>query len=254
MRNKISFSIFVVITASLLGGCSQRTDIELTSFDNDLQSNTTKNVLIFGATKGTGLETAKLLTRRGDTVTAFVRPTSDVTELKALNSTLITGDALNHADVEKALAGKSYDAILTTLGCFKCETPPDFVGNKNVFDAAKGSGNLRVIMISTIGVGESDAGIPWISKKMLKEIIALKGQAEDELRASGLEYTIIRPGALKNAEPTGNGLLTEDPTVIGVITRADLAKLIVQSIDSSNTTGKIYSAMDKEMVWPWGMF
>ncbi|ARN76365.1 hypothetical protein BST96_10075 [Oceanicoccus sagamiensis] len=211
-------------------------------------------MLIFGASKGTGLETARLLSRRGDTVTAFVRPSSDITELKAINSVLITGDALSPDDVAKALTGKNYDAILTTLGCFKCETPPDFIGNKNVFDAAKASGNSRVIMVSTIGVGKSDAGIPWISKKMLADIIALKSKAEDTLTTSGLEYTIIRPGALKNAPATQKGLLTEDPTVIGVITREDLATLIVQSIDSSNTIGKIYSAMDQEMVWPWGMF
>ena len=79
-------------------------------------------------------------------------------------------------------------------------------------------------------------------------------QAEQHLIDTGLDYTIIRPGGLKEAEATGNGMLTEDSEAMGIITRADLAKLLVQCIDDKETIGKTYSAVDSEMTWPWDMW
>ena len=59
----------------------------------------------------------------------------------------------------------------------------------------------------------------------------MKTRAEDYLQATGLPYTIIRPGGLKDGEPTGNAVLTEDPMAMGIVTRRDLAQLIVAALD-----------------------
>jgi uncharacterized protein YbjT (DUF2867 family) len=85
-------------------------------------------------------------------------------------------------------------------------------------------------------------------------VLVLKTQAEDHLRNSGLNYTIIRPGGLKDAEATGNGLLTEDVTAMGIITRKDLAKLMLESLDDEAAANKVYTAKDSEMTWPWDMW
>ena len=212
------------------------------------------SILIVGATRGTGLKLAKLLVARGDEVTALVRPSSDLSKLEPLDVRLVTGDALNRADVKAAFTQGPYQAVVSTIGCFRCEQPPDYVGNKNIFDAAVASGNRRVIMISTIGAGTSKKAAPWISRWLLKDLILLKEQAEQQLIDTGLDYTIIRPGGLKEADATGNGMLTEDSTAMGIITRADLARLLVQCIDDKETIGKTYSAVDSEMTWPWDMW
>ncbi|SVB79064.1 uncharacterized protein METZ01_LOCUS231918 [marine metagenome] len=212
------------------------------------------SILIVGATRGTGLKLAKLLVARGDEVTALVRPSSDLSKLEPLAVRLVTGDALNRADVEAAFAQGPYQAVVSTIGCFRCEQPPDYVGNKNIFDTAAASNNRRVIMISTIGAGASKKASPWISRWLLKDVIVLKEQAEQHLIDTGLDYTIIRPGGLKEAEATGNGMLTEDSEAMGIITRADLARLLVQCIDDKETIGKTYSAVDSEMTWPWDMW
>lgn len=210
--------------------------------------------LIIGATRGTGLKLATLLVNRGEKVTALVRASSDSSKLESLGVRLVTGDALNRADVDAAFAQGPYRTVVSTIGCFRCEQPPDYVGNKNIFDASAASGNRRVIMISTIGAGESKQASPWISRWLLKDVIQLKEQAEQHLINTALDYTIIRPGGLKDAEATGNGILTEDSAAMGIITRADLAKLIVQCIDDTKTIGKTYSAVDSEMTWPWDMW
>ena len=84
--------------------------------------------------------------------------------------------------------------------------------------------------------------------------MALKTQAEDHLRESGVAYTIIRPGGLKDADATGRGLLTEDAMAMGIITRQDLAQLMVAALDDAGAANKIYTAKDSELTWPWGMW
>jgi nucleoside-diphosphate-sugar epimerase len=211
-------------------------------------------VLIVGATRGTGLETVKLLLEKGIPTVAFARPTSDLSQLEALSVEVISGDAMQQADLEAAIALGPWRAIVTTLSCFGCENPPDYVGNRNLFDAMKGSDSRRVILISTVGVGESAAATPWIVEWILKDPIALKAKAEAHLVDSGLDYTIIRPGGLTEAKPTGNGILTEDPSRMGMIARPDLAELIVAVIEDDATIGKIYTAIDKDKHWLWDMY
>ena len=247
----LSITIVIAIVAASFG-------LEVVAQDTDsysaAQTSGNAGVLIIGATRGTGLRLAKLLVARGDEVTAMVRPSSDLSELEPLSVQLVTGDALNRADVDAVFSQGPYRAVVSTIGCFRCEQPPDYVGNKNIIDAAAASGNRRVIIISTVGAGESKQGAPWISLWFLEDVILLKEQAEQHLIDSGLDYTIIRPGGLKEAEATGNGILTEDPTAMGIITRADLAGLLVECIDDAETIGKTYTAVDSEMTWPWDMW
>ncbi len=247
----LSITIVISIVAATVGVevVAQYTDSSAAA-----QASANAGILLIGATRGTGLRLAKILVARGDEVTALVRPSSDLSNLEPLGVRLVTGDALNRADVDAAFTEGPYRAVVSTIGCFRCEQPPDYVGNKNIIDAAATSGNRRVIMISTVGAGDSKEGAPWISLWFLEDVILLKEQAEQHLIESGLDYTIIRPGGLKEAEATGNGILTEDPTAMGIITRADLAGLLVHCIDDAKTIGKTYTAVDSEMTWPWDMW
>ena len=112
-----------------------------------------RSFLIFGATRNTGLEVAKLLIARGDKVTAFVRETSDRSAVAPLGVNFVVGDALQPETVVAAFGSGEFDAVLTTIGGLRSPTPPDFEGNKNIFDAASAAGVDRVIMISTVGAG-----------------------------------------------------------------------------------------------------
>lgn len=210
-------------------------------------------ILIFGATRNTGLDVAKILAARGEKVTAVVRPNSDTAELQKLGVTLVNGDALDMDSVRAAMAGKTYRAILTTIACFSCEVRPDYLGNKNIFDAAREAGLRRVVLVTTIGAGDSFDSAPLPARMFLKEMLPLKTQAEDHLKFLGLDYTIIRPGGLKTAAPTGNGFLSEDRKTSGIITRADLAQLIVGVMDDDKTIGKTLAAIDRNFKFPFDM-
>jgi NAD(P)-dependent dehydrogenase (short-subunit alcohol dehydrogenase family) len=200
-------------------------------------------VLVVGATRGTGLETVRLLIDKDIPVVAFARPASDLSALEALQVDIIAGDALVAADMTHAIEQGPWRAVVTTLGCNRCDNPPDFEGNRNLFDAMASSTSRRVVMISTIGAGDSKPALPWFVRWILRGPIALKEQAEAHLVASGLDYTIIRPGNLDSDPASGQGLLVEDPTRGGSISRADLAILIVSAIENDATIGKTYNAL-----------
>lgn len=54
-----------------------------------------------------------------------------------------------------------------------------------------------------------------------------------------MAYTIIRPGGLKSEPATGNGVLTEDTSVCGSITREDVANLVIKALLSKKTDNKV---------------
>lgn len=206
-------------------------------------------VLIFGATRGTGYEAAKILTSRGDKVTAVVRPDSDASELKAIGAEIIRGDALDADSVDSAVAAGPYRAIVMSLGGKRGEPRPDLIGANNVTDAAKRHGVSRVLMITAIGCGDSKTTVSANVIKFLGEILAAKTEAEDYLMQSGLDATILRPGGMTSDPASGTAIKTDDHTVMGVINRADLATLTVDCLDDDATAGTIYHTVDPEITW-----
>jgi len=74
--------------------------------------------------------------------------------------------------------------------------------------------------------------------------MALKTEAEALLRESTLEWTIVRPGHLKNGAATGNGMLLEDSTVSGAIAREDVGALVADVLSRPETIGKIYACIE----------
>jgi uncharacterized protein YbjT (DUF2867 family) len=253
--------IFGVITLILLGAIfilvfdmrASIPDQQLALEKND-QSTVERNdgYLLFGATRNTGLEVARILVARGDKVTAFIRLSSNRSDLEQLGVDIVVGDALNVNTVNAAFADKNYYAVLSTIGCFNCDPPVDFVGNMNIVDASVQAGIQRMLMITTIGAGDSYAAAPWLSARFLAGMIPMKTQAEEHLRSSQLDYTIIRPGGLRSGSSTGRGVLSEDKDTFGYINRKDLAELIVACFDDQQTIGKTLAAVDGTTKWPWG--
>jgi uncharacterized protein YbjT (DUF2867 family) len=90
--------------------------------------------------------------------------------------------------------------------------------------------------------------------RFLREIIVLKTQAEDYLKSSGLDYTIIRPGGLlKSNLPPGEVFLTEDTQAFSWIGRSDLAKLVVRALDDPQSINRTYHAIDPGRTRFWHM-
>jgi len=207
-------------------------------------------VLLFGATRATGLEVARLLAGRGGPVTALVRPGSDDAALRELGVSVVAGDVMDPGSVRRAFAAGRFRAVISTLGGRRGEQPrPDLVGTGHIVDAAQAAGLARMIMVTMIGAGDSVTAVSPKVHEMLGEAMAAKTAAEALLSASGLDFTVLRPGGMTSGPATGTAILSDDHQCMGVITRADLAALLVRCLDDPATAGRIYHAVDPEIRW-----
>ncbi|BAZ28409.1 NAD-dependent epimerase/dehydratase [Cylindrospermum sp. NIES-4074] len=209
-------------------------------------------IFLAGASRGVGLEIAKYLTAQQLKVKALLRTETAAAELKAMGTQVVLGDALNVGDIESAiLADEPIHAVISTIGGLPQDgVRADYLGNKNLIDAAVKAGVNKFILVSSIGAGNSVVALPPQALEALKPVLIEKEKAEQHLIASGLTYTIIRPGGLKSEPATGNGILTEDPRVVGTIHRADVAQLVGRSLNSDRTNNKVLSAFDRNMIYP----
>lgn len=212
---------------------------------------TESDIFLAGASRGVGREIANCLTAQNQKVKAILRSDASRAELEATGIEVVKGDALNVAEVEAAMLGtEPISAVISTIGGLpKDGQRADYLGNKNLIDAAVKAKVSKFILISSIGSGESVVALPPQALETLREVLIEKEQAEKHLIASGLTYVIIRPGGLKSEPATGNGVLTEDYKVAGTIHRADVAQLVCQCLYNDGANNKILSAIDRNMFY-----
>lgn len=213
----------------------------------------TNSSLIFlaGASRGVGQEIAKCLTAQQYSVKALIRKEGDRTQLEAMGIQVFLGDALNVSDVESAMLGSQpIHAVISTIGGLPRDGErADYLGNKNLIDAAVKAKAQKFILVSSIGSGNSAVALPPQAMQTLKPVLIEKEKAEQYLIESGLTYTIIRPGGLKSEPATGNGVLTEDPRIAGTIHRPDVAQLVCRCLNSNLANNKVLSAVDRNMLY-----
>lgn len=169
--------------------------------------------LLFGATRGVGLALARRLRDRGAAVVALVRASSDRAPLDAIGVEVVPGDALVSEDVVRAVGRAPSGAdVVSTLGPRGPEDARvDDVAHGHVIDAVRALAPRRFVLVTSMGCGEM---APYRSERVqavLGPVLDAKTRAEEALRSSGLPFTIVRPGGLKNGPPTGCGELVDDP-------------------------------------------
>jgi len=206
----------------------------------------TKHVLLFGGSGRTGTYIAQQLCERGDSVTAMVRDGSDSTALQGFGTTIITGTPVDAADVTRAFAGGSFDAVISTLGHRRGEPEPraDVAGIDNIITAALHSDIRRMLMVTMIGAGDSIDAVSDKVKEFLGAAIKAKTGAEKALAESGLDYTILRPGGLTGDPRTNTGVSTTDHSIMGVISAGELARLTLAALDDPQSIGQIVHTID----------
>ncbi len=202
------------------------------------------SLLLLGASRGAGLEVARLARSRGRPVFALTRSFSE--PLERLGVVQLHGDALDPgrmAETCRLSAGAA--AVVCTMGGGPVGASADFAGVVHAVEGAREAGIRRFLLVSSLGAGESRA---YASERLLAAIgpvLEEKSRAEEFLAASGLDFTILRPGRLLDGPATGGGALSPDPAVHGGITRADLAALLLDCLEQPESVGRTFSAVDR---------
>lgn len=186
----------------------------------------------------------------GSWITALQRGDKFRKEIEQLGSMLAVGDVMLPDTVNKAFRSNSFDAVVCTVGGGLQDIKVDSDGVINVINAAKKAGVPRFLLVTSIGVGESASAVDERTMQVLGPVLQEKARAEEALRESGLDWTIVRPGGLLSDAASGTGVLTEDSSVAGIIARADVATLILKILFDKRAEGKVLAAIDTSKNFP----
>ncbi len=142
------------------------------------------------------------------------------------------GDAVRGCDAIVFAAGAGPGS-----GAERKETM-DYGGAVKLIEAAEQHGVRRYLMLSTMGADD-----PESRDEKMQPYLRAKGKADERLRNSGLDYTIIRPGRLTDDEGTGSIDAAESLGRYGEIPRADVARAFAAALEAGNTYGKTFEIL-----------
>lgn len=204
-------------------------------------------LVVIGGSSGVGLECVKDALSRGHEVTMFARSASR-SGLSHERLLTVDGDALITADVIQALSGA--DAVMQTLGVpfnLKLFTGPITLfseSTKVLLNAMSSEGVSRLVTLTGFGTGDSKTAVSALERPgfnlVFGKAYADKSEQERMIKASDLDWTIARPGVLRNGSKTGKYRVLTDPKDWrnGVIRRADVADFMVGAAESSDHVGQ----------------
>jgi len=192
------------------------------------------NIIIFGATGSVGRLMVEQAVRQGHQVTAFSR-SADPVDLRGTGAWTVQGDVRDPEAVAKAIEGN--DAVICALGDGRTGDIRA-AGTASIIAGMKVAGVKRLICQSTLGAGDSKGNLNFFWKHVmfgffLKTAYADHQKQEALVRASGLDWTLVRPGGFTDGPETGDYRHGFSSTVRNLklrISRADVARFMLSQL------------------------
>ncbi|HEY9737455.1 MAG TPA: SDR family oxidoreductase [Trichocoleus sp.] len=201
---------------------------------------------VAGATGETGQRIVRTLVQRGIPVKAFVRDAAKARSILPIEAELAQGEVGDREAIRLAIADCT--VILSATGARPSLDPTgpykvDYEGTKNLVDAAKEKGIEHFVMVSSLCASQffHPLNLFWL-------ILYWKKQAEDYLQNSGLTYTIVRPGGLKNEDNDERPLVMAgaDSLSEGNVARLKVAQTCVEALFQPDARNKIVEIVAQE--------
>lgn len=197
-------------------------------------------IVIAGGHGQIALRLSRLLHARGDEPVGLIRRAEHAADLRAAGAEPLLLDLENAsgaAEVSEALKGAGAVVFAAGAGPGSSAERKDTVDRAAAVllaDAAELAGVRRYVMISSMG---ADADSEFEGDPVFRAYLRAKGAADDDLRARpGLDWTVLRPGSLRNDPGTGRVLLAER-TGRGAIPRDDVAEVLATLLANPGTAG-----------------
>jgi uncharacterized protein YbjT (DUF2867 family) len=194
-------------------------------------------ILVFGGHGKVALHLERLLVARGDAVSAVFRNSDHEADVAATGAAPVVLDVetMNLDAMTNLVAAN--DAVVWSAGAGGGSAERTYAVDRDAairaMDAAAAAGVRRFVMVSWLGsrpdhgVSPDDPFFAYADAKLA---------ADEHLRASGLDATILGPGAL-TLDP-GTGLIETDPAGNGAVPREDVAAVIAQVLLDDSTIGR----------------
>ncbi|PKI89316.1 NAD-dependent dehydratase [Actinomycetales bacterium SN12] len=194
-------------------------------------------ILIFGGHGKVALLLAPLLSARGDEVAAVIRNPDHADDVRAAGAEPVVFD-VEHQDqaaIAELLAG--HDAVVWSAGAGGGDAARtravDHDAAVRSMDAAADAGVRRYVMVSYFGASP-DHGIP--EDNPFHTYAEAKAAADEHLRSSQLDWTVLGPSGLTLEEGTGRIDVTSSES--DQVSRANVAQVIAQVLVEDATIGR----------------
>ena len=196
---------------------------------------------IFGATGGTGLELTRQALEHGHNVRVLVRNPNRM-PLVNPNMRLVLGNVLDQESVTKTLLGT--DAVLSCLGQRNLLKNTRVVsdGTRMILAVMQQHGVRRLVVESAFGAGESLTQANLVARMVFATLLWApyedKNLMEPGVKASGLEWTILRPTRLTNGPLTGRYVVSAGRPAVSSVSRADVAAAMLRTVEERLWVGE----------------
>lgn len=193
-------------------------------------------VIVIGATGTVGRLAVKEILSEGHQVTAFARSPERL-DIRHQNLKLVRGNAMSEEEVAAAIEGQ--DGVVVTLGSgISRKSTVRSEGTMNVIKGMQQHGVSRLVCQSTLGTYETWSNLNFFWKRimfgLLIKPVFLDHELQEKLvRASGLDWTIVRPSAFADGPASESFNVDFAPTMRNLtlkITRSDVARFLVKQL------------------------
>ena len=198
------------------------------------------HVLIVGSHGQIGQSIVRQMAASDHRSRAMIRDAAQEAQMKQLGAAeTVVADL--EGDVSHAVQG--CDAVVFVAGSGGGTGPDrtdaiDRDGAIGMVDAARKAGVKRFVMLSSMG-----ADAPKDGPADLQHYLEAKQAADQHLIGSGLDYTIVRPGALNDDRGTQRIEAAKDLQRSGEIPRDDVAAVLIQVLAAPNTIGTQFEVL-----------
>lgn len=201
--------------------------------------------LVAGATGQTGKQVVEQLLAQGIEVKALVRDRTKAQADLPDAVEIAVGDVLDPVSLNGALV--DCQVLISATGAAPSFDPTgpykvDYEGNKNLVNAAKLANIEQFVMVSSLCVSKL-----FHPLNLFWGVLYWKQQAEDYLKNSGVPYTIVRPGGLKNENNDQAIVMSSADTLFeGSIPRQKVAQVCVEALSQLAAKNKVVEIITSE--------
>jgi uncharacterized protein YbjT (DUF2867 family) len=182
------------------------------------------DVVIAGGHGQIALRLERLLSGAGHRARALIRNPDHAADIEAAGGEPVVCDLEANDDLAQVVKGA--DAAVFAAGAgpgsgAARKRTVDYGGAVKLIDACRAAGVDRYVMVSSIGAHQPESG-----RGPMGPYLQAKADADAALQASGLAFTIVRPGSLTDDPGTGRVNLTADLGNRGSVPRDDVAAVL----------------------------